>query len=68
MASKSKDDIFVKCISCTHASYMQWFENPIIADCHILHERMVAESKRVCKLYNKSSITNPEVTHYDSYQ
>lgn len=67
MAVKNKDDRFVKCIGCTHGTYMQWFKNPIIAECNALGERMVAESRRICKLFKPSGIANPEVKHYDSY-
>lgn len=67
MALKNKDDRFVKCIDCTHAKFMQWYNNPIIAECDTFKERMVAESRRICKSFIPSAVSNPEVTHYSSY-
>ncbi|MBO4906485.1 MAG: hypothetical protein J5486_05565 [Bacteroidaceae bacterium] len=68
MAIKNDNDRFVRCIDCIHGSFMQWFENPIIAQCDVFKERMVAQSRRLCKDYVPSGKSNPEVTHFDHYE
>ena len=68
MASKTGSEReFVRCLECRHATFMQWYENPIVAQCEQLNERMVAQSKRVCKLFSPSGNKDPHVTHYDNY-
>ena len=56
----------VKCINCKHATYKQWFQNPIIAMCLVKMSKEVAESNRICKDYAER-IGPPEVEHLDSY-
>ena len=57
----------VKCLNCKHATYKQWFQNPIIALCELKRSREVAEANRICKefveRYNK-----PTIEHYDEYE
>ena len=68
MASKNTSEReFVRCLECRYATFMQWFENPIVAQCSQLEERMVAQSNRICKLYSPSGNQHPEVKHFDSY-
>lgn len=58
------------CVECRHATFMQWFENPIIAVCEILHERMVGEARRSCKFFEPSGITDIgqlNIQHFDHY-
>ena len=64
MAEKNKG--MVKCIDCRRGTYMQWFRNPIICECNLLHERFVAESQRFCEDFEERS-DKVEVTHYDHY-
>ncbi len=66
MASKTPSNKFVQCISCKHAEYMQWYENPIIANCGLLRERQVAEANRICRLYAKRT-TDIKISHFDHY-
>lgn len=68
MAFKKENEEFIRCIDCIHGTFMQWFENPIIADCNALNERMVAQSRRLCKEFEPSGNSNPEITHYDHYE
>ena len=56
----------VKCINCKHGAFMQWFNNPIICNCHIFDEKFVAESRRICTEYIKSAGTH-KIEHYDHY-
>lgn len=62
-----KKETFVKCINCKWADLMQWFENPIVAQCNKHDEREVAATKRVCNEYAERTTEAP-VTHYDSYE
>jgi hypothetical protein len=57
----------VQCRKCKHATLMQWFKNPIIAQCAIHGDRQVAESNRICKEFVESFNEAP-ITHYDSYE
>lgn len=66
MAAKFTSKDFVQCISCKHATFMQWWNNPVIAKCQLLHERQVAEAKRICRQYTPTSAT-PEIEHFESY-
>ncbi len=66
MAVKNYESSFVKCIDCKHAKFMQWYENPIIAECMLHKERQVALAKRLCSLFAPSN-AEPEVLHFDSY-
>ncbi len=56
----------VKCINCKHATYKQWFQNPVIATCMLKMSKEVAESKRICKEYAER-MGPPVVEHLDSY-
>jgi len=56
----------VKCINCKYATYKQWFENPVIAFCHLKNSREVAESNRSCKEYIQRT-SAAEIEHLDSY-
>lgn len=68
-SSKNKDSkTLARCFRCKHAVFMQWLENPIIADCQIRHERFVAMIDRQCPLFEPSYIEEPEITHYDHYE
>lgn len=57
----------VQCLNCKHATLMQWFKNPIIAQCAAHNDRQVAESKRICKEF-AARTDEATVTHYDSYE
>ncbi len=70
MSQKINDKGFVHCVNCTHAKFMQWYENPIIAECDIYHERMVGEAHRICRHFQSSGITDVNqlvIQHFDSY-
>lgn len=70
MPQKNVDREFVHCVNCSHATFMQWFDNPIIAVCDIFHERMVGEANRICRHFNSSGITDVNqivIQHFDSY-
>lgn len=41
----------VKCMTCAYAELHRWGNDPVIADCHIFHEREVANQDRVCQRY-----------------
>ncbi len=67
--TKSKDSKrLAQCIKCKHSTLKQWMENPIIAICHIRHERFVAACDRQCTFFELSGNPNPEITHYDEYE
>ena len=66
MAIKNSDNAFVKCIDCKHATFMQWYENPVIANCQVHKERQVAQAKRLCQAFAPSNC-EPEIQHFDSY-
>ena len=66
MAKSEKE--FICCLECKHGIYMQWFENPIVAYCRELHERVVAQAPRNCALFKPSLIENPEIHHFDRYE
>jgi hypothetical protein len=56
-----------KCITCKHASFKQWFDNPVIALCEVAHgERFVAEIRRVCPNYEETD-KEPVIEHHDHY-
>lgn len=56
----------VCCMDCLNAELMQWFSNPIIAQCRALKERQVARTRRVCEHHRKDE--NPKnITHYEKY-
>lgn len=59
---------YVTCIQCSNARFMRWFENPVIAYCNEEHERMVAESQRICPLFKPSGNPNPDIIHFDHYE
>ena len=54
-------------MNCKNATFMQWYENPVVAYCSVLKERLVANSKRVCKMYAASGVANPQIEHHDDY-
>ncbi len=66
MAAKNLESSFVKCIDCKHAKFMQWYENPIIAECLLHKDRQVALAKRLCPMFTRSN-ADPEIQHFDSY-
>jgi len=69
MATKSNNEKkFVQCITCKHGEFMQWFQNPVIAYCHLREEKMVATSRRLCPLYSPSGQQEPEIKHFDHYE
>ncbi|MBQ7495484.1 MAG: hypothetical protein IJT75_07040 [Bacteroidaceae bacterium] len=70
MAQKNNERGFVRCVECKHATYMQWFENPIIAECQVHHERMVGEARRICKSFEPSGVVDVSqisIQHFDHY-
>ena len=68
MATKnSSDRDFVRCLDCKHATFRQWYENPIVAQCSIFNERMVAQSNRLCKEFAPSRNAHPDIEHFDNY-
>lgn len=67
MAKNTNKENKIRCIDCAHATYMQWFENPIIAMCNMRNERMVAESEHICGMYQDAGPRKPEIQHFDCY-
>ena len=68
MPSKNNSERdFVRCIDCRKATFMQWFENPVIALCKDQNERLVAASRRLCRGFVPSGNANPEIQHFDHY-
>ena len=61
------EQIMVCCISCKHATYKQWFNNPVIAFCGLHNSREVAMSKRVCKDFTERP-GEPVIEHLDKYE
>ncbi len=61
------NDNMVTCLQCKHGRFMQWMKNPIICECRLKNERLVAASRRLCPQFEASGIDRPEVTHYDHY-
>ncbi len=57
----------VTCISCKHATYKQWFRNPVIAFCKLRDSREVAMAKRICKEYVERH-DEPVIEHFDKYE
>ena len=55
-------------MNCKNATFMQWYENPVVAYCSVVRERLVANSKRVCKMFVASGVANPEIEHHDDYR
>ena len=68
ITKRREDDEFVQCLQCSHANFMQWFTNPIIAYCHTLKQKQVAESRRICKHFVPSGNPEPDIVHYDHYE
>lgn len=58
----------IRCHDCKYASLMQWFENPIVADCTLFQKRMVADSRHKCKDFVQSTVESPEIKHFDKYE
>ncbi|MBP3373545.1 MAG: hypothetical protein J6L60_03310 [Bacteroidaceae bacterium] len=67
MASKQNENIFVCCINCKWAELMQWFENPIIANCKKKDDRQVAATKRLCKEFAERT-GEADIKHFSSYE
>lgn len=59
--------ILVSCRNCAHATFMQWFKNPVIAYCDAFDERMVADSQHRCKLFEYRDNSDREIQHFDHY-
>lgn len=57
----------VQCTKCKHATLMQWFNNPIIAQCSVFNDRQVAESRRVCKEFSLD-YNQKDIKHFDCYE
>ncbi|MCF0195867.1 MAG: hypothetical protein HUK03_01235 [Bacteroidaceae bacterium] len=68
MAEAKKNRETISCITCIHASLMQWMQNPIIAHCQVRDQREVAEVKRSCKEYKENSEKNPAIQHFSKYE
>ena len=56
----------VQCRYCKHAALMQWWDNPIIAQCDVTGEREVAETKRLCETFEKR-VKAEIVEHFNQY-
>ncbi|MGM9674690.1 MAG: hypothetical protein ACI3X9_04390 [Bacteroidaceae bacterium] len=67
MSTKTNQDPFVSCMECRWATLMQWYENPVVAQCAVKGDRQVAASRRICKEYKKRA-DKPQIQHFDSYQ
>ena len=67
MSTRPEQDSFVTCMTCKWATLMQWFENPVVAQCTAKGDRQVAASRRICKEYKKRQDA-PQIQHFDSYQ
>ena len=70
MPVKNTSREFVNCLGCKHAHLMQWFDNPIVAECEVRHERMVAEAKMYCSSFAPSGVRDRrllEIEHFDHY-
>lgn len=57
----------IRCLDCANATYMQWFNNPIICDCKAYEERFVAEARHNCDEYEQRT-TPPIIQHFDKYE
>ncbi len=64
---KMAEQTMVNCIKCKHATYKQWFRNPVIAFCAIRNSREVAMSNRICKEYTER-MGEPVIEHLDKYE
>lgn len=64
----SSQPILISCRTCAHATFMQWFENPVIAQCAMFGDRQVADSMRRCKQYHYRDNSDRPVQHFDSYE
>ncbi len=67
MKTKEGDKEFVTCMQCQHATLMQWFENPIVAQCAKKGDRQVAQSNRICKEFRQST-AEANIQHFDHYE
>ena len=58
----------VRCMDCRHAALMQWFDNPVVAECtkRVFGHRFVAVSNRFCADFGKRGC-KPLIKHYQSY-
>ncbi len=64
---RSNERLAVKCINCRHATFKQWFQNPVIAFCQLQGgETAVAEIRRSCYLFQPATAT-PVIEHLSSY-
>lgn len=53
-------------MSCKWAELMQWYQNPVVAQCTKRGDRQVAATRRICKEYAHRT-TEPTITHFDHY-
>lgn len=53
-------------MDCQWATLMQWFENPVVAQCEKKGDRQVAATRRFCKEFKRRG-DKPEIQHFDSY-
>lgn len=67
MPAPAPNNILVSCRNCAYATFMQWFKNPVIANCAALGERQVADSQRRCKLFVYRDNSDREIQHFDHY-
>lgn len=63
---KKSANRIVTCYECKFADLMQWWDNPIIANCAKKEEREVAMSKRKCDMWEKDDKPKA-ISHYDKY-
>ena len=67
MKKLSKRDEPRKCYDCKYAELMQWFNNPVIAQCMVLGRREVAQAKRRCEKFEQNNGTR-EIAHFSRYE
>lgn len=56
--AKKAEAQLVRCMECEHSTLMQWFTNPVIAECAVRKsfgrpERQVARMTHVCEQYKR---------------
>lgn len=56
----------IRCVDCKYAQLMQWWDNPVIAQCTLRDEREVAMSRRLCASYEPSNKPK-NIQHLTSY-
>lgn len=55
---RAREAQLVRCMECEHSTLMQWFTNPVIAECAVRKsfgrpERQVARMTHVCEQYKR---------------